>query len=370
MTEKMAGLLVMADGTVIRASGAGAPGIAVGELVFQTSMVGYQEALTDPSYCGQLLIFTYPLVGNYGVGAAMDQSAHIQARGMIAGELMDSAGHRDTGGNLDDLLRAAEVPALIGADTRFLTRRVRTEGVIAAALAVAPPDRLPVVADLQAQAVAFNYDATDFVAGCSTVAPVWHPPARPDAPRIVLVDYGTKTSTLEHLRASGAGVWVVPARSTAAEILSLQPDGVLLSNGPGDPSALGYAVANVRDLLDAGRVPIFGICLGHQLLTLAAGGRTIKMRFGHRGVNQPVLDLDTGRVAVTTQNHGYVVDGAAIPPGYRVTHTNLNDGTVEGIAHLTRPIWGVQWHPEAHPGPTDTRYLLDRFLAATEAIYA
>src|SRR6478672_3933476 len=300
MQEKMAGRLVLADGTTLDGAGAGATGTVVGELVFQTGMTGYQEALTDPSYCGQLLIFTYPLVGNYGVGAAMDQSAHIQARGMIAGELMDSAGHRDTGGSLDDLLRAAEVPALIGADTRFLTRRVRTEGVIAAALAVAPPDRLPTVADLQAQAVAFDYDATDFVAGCSTVAPVWHPPARPDAPRIVLVDYGTKTSTLEHLRAGGAGVWVVPARSTAAEILSLQPDGVLLSNGPGDPAALGYAIANVRDLLDTGRVPIFGICLGHQLLTLAAGGRTTKMRFGHRGVNQPVLELDTGRVAVTT----------------------------------------------------------------------
>ncbi|HUS14372.1 MAG TPA: glutamine-hydrolyzing carbamoyl-phosphate synthase small subunit [Chloroflexia bacterium] len=370
MTEKLAGLLVLADGTVVEGTGAGAPGLAVGELVFQTGMTGYQEVVTDPSYAGQLLTFTYPLVGNYGVGPDLSQSTRIHARGVVVRDLMPSAGHRDTTTDFDGWLRTGRIPALTGVDTRFITREVRMHGVIPAALAVAAPDALPPVAELQSRAAALDYDAVDFVADCSTPDLLWYPPTRADAPRVALIDYGTKGSTLAHLRAHGAGVWVVPAHYDAEAVLALQPDGVLLSNGPGDPARLDYAVATVRGLLAQDRLPVFGICLGHQLLALAAGGHTVKMAFGHRGVNQPVQDLRTGRVVLTTQNHGYVVNPARIPAGYLVTHTNLNDGTVEGLAHVARPVWGVQWHPEAHPGPLDTRSLLDDFLAAAEEHHA
>ena len=362
---KLEGMLVMADGTVVRGAGAGAPGVAVGELVFQTGMVGYQEALTDPSYAGQILIFTYPLVGNYGVGPRMSQSARIYARGVVTRQLMAGSGHYNADGRLNAMLKEQGIPALAGVDTRMLTRRVRTHGVVPAAMAVAPAGELPAAEELRALALSLNYDHTDFVAECSTPHLRWHPPATPEAPRIALIDYGAKSAMLERLLGLGAGVWLVPAATSAHEVLSLQPDGVLLSNGPGDPAHLTYAIRTVRGLLEEGpeQLPVFGICLGHQLLALAAGGRTVKMRFGHRGINQPVVELATGRVAVTTQNHGYVVDAASLPPQFRVTHTNLNDGTVEGIAHTGRPVWGVQWHPEAHPGPTDTLPMIDRFFA-------
>ncbi len=365
MSNTMAGVLVLADGTVVRGSGAGAAGVTVGELVFQTGMVGYQETMSDPSYAGQLLIFTYPLVGNYGAGPAMQQSIAVRARGVIVRDLMPSGGHRDTTGNLSDSLAAQGIPVLTNVDTRFLTRRVREHGVIPGALAVGPADALPSVAELQARAIAFDYAAEDFVTACATPTLVWHPPAYPDGARIALIDYGSKTSMVDHLRMRGAGVWLVPPHWSAEAILELQPDGILLSNGPGDPAHLDGPLATVRGLLTQSRVPLFGICLGHQLLARAAGGRTIKMPFGHRGVNQPVIETATGRVAITTQNHGYVVDAAGLPADYRVTHTNLNDDSVEGLAHRMRPWWGVQWHPEAHPGPTDTQNLWDTFLAAT-----
>jgi carbamoyl-phosphate synthase small subunit len=370
MVRSLAGLLVMADGTTIRGTGAGAPGIVAGELVFQTGMVGYQEALTDPSYAGQLLIFTYPLVGNYGAGPSANQSARIHPRGVIVRDLMPYAGHRRSTGDLDDMLRTQGIPALASVDTRFLTRQVRTHGVIPTALAVGPSSRLPTVEELQSLAISTDYEATDFVAECSTPSLLWHSPARPDAPRVALIDYGAKSAMLSHLLAKGAGVWLVPASAPASEILALNPDGVLLSNGPGDPARLGYAIDTVRGLIESARVPVFGICLGHQLIALAAGGRTTKMRFGHRGINQPVQELATGRVAITTQNHGYVVQSDALPLDYRITHSNLNDGTVEGIAHVSRPVWGVQWHPEAHPGPTDTLGLIDQFFSVVEPVHA
>jgi carbamoyl-phosphate synthase small subunit len=187
---------------------------------------------------------------------------------------------------------------------------------------------------------------------------------------VALIDYGVKLATLRHLQEAGAGVWLVPATMTADEVLALGPDGVLLSNGPGDPARLGYAVDTVRGIVAQDNIPVFGICLGHQLLSLAAGAHTSKMRFGHRGINQPVIDTATGRVSITTQNHGYVVDPGSVPADYRVTHSNLNDGTVEGVAHVSKPVWGVQWHPESHPGPDDTSGLIDKFLAQAEAVHA
>jgi carbamoyl-phosphate synthase small subunit len=360
--QRASGLLVTADGTVVRGTGVGAPGTAVGELVFQTGMVGYQEALTDPSYAGQMLIFTYPLVGNYGVSPTTNQSARIHPRGVIVRDLMPSAGHRGATGDLDSMLCEQGVPGLAGVDTRLLTRRVRTQGVVPAALAVGTLEQIPSEEELLSLAASLDYDNIDFVAECSTPELVWYPSANPETPRVALIDYGAKKGILSRLLDRGVGVWLVPASMRADEVLALQPDGVLLSNGPGDPAHLDYAVDTVRELVEHGRMPVFGICLGHQLLALAVGGSTSKMRFGHRGINQPVLEIETGRVAITTQNHGYMVDAGSLPPDYRVTHTNLNDGTVEGIAHVERPIWAVQWHPEAYPGPTDTTGLIDRFL--------
>jgi carbamoyl-phosphate synthase small subunit len=337
--------------------------VAAGELVFQTGMVGYQEALTDPSYAGQLLIFSYPLVGNYGVSAAANQSGRVHTRGAIVSNLMPSGGHIDADEDLEALLRLQGVPVVAGVDTRFLVRLVRTHGVLPAALAVGPAGHLPPPEDLLRLALSVDYDTTDFVAGCTTPELVWYPPSSPGGPRVVLVDYGAKQGILNCLLEKGAGVWLAPASMSTGDLLALRPDGILLSNGPGDPARLAYAVDTVRGLLQGANMPVFGICLGHQLLALAAGARTSKMPFGHRGVNQPVLELETGRVSITTQNHGYVVDPESIPPGYRVTHTNLNDGSVEGMAHLSKPIWGVQWHPEASPGPADTRVVIERFLS-------
>lgn len=360
----VSGLLVMADGTAVRGRGAGAHGTAVGELVFQTGMAGYQEALTDPSYRGQMLVFTYPLVGNYGVGPSMSQSARMHVSAAIVSDLMTSGGHRDSSSSLDAMLRAGGIPALTGVDTRSLVRHVRSHGVVPAALAVGPEAGLPSEAELCLLAQCLNYDAIDFVRECSTPSLVWHPAAREDGPRLALIDYGAKSALLDYLVGKGAGVWLVPADMETGEVLALQPDGILLSNGPGDPTCLDYAIKTTRELVEDAGVPVFGVCLGHQLLALAAGAATTKMRFGHRGINQPVLDIDSGRVAITTQNHGYMVDAGSVPPEYRITHTNLNDGTVEGIAHRSKPVWGVQWHPEACPGPRDTQAAIDHFLVA------
>jgi carbamoyl-phosphate synthase small subunit len=359
--------LVLADGTALDSGGAGAPGVVTGELVFQTGMVGYQEALTDPSYAGQILVFTYPLIGNYGAGGAACESAQVHARAAIVHHLHESAGHYASDAGLHGFLAGQGVPALTGVDTRALVRRIRAHGVLPAAVAVAETAAaLPPVAELLAQARAADYSATDHVMAATCHVPTWHPPAHPDAPTVALLDYGAKGSILARLRASGAGVWVLPAQTTAEQIRSLQPDGVLLSNGPGDPGTLDYAVDTVRALIAAGDLPVMGICLGHQVLAQALGGRTFKMAYGHRGINQPVLDEATGRVLITTQNHGYSVDPASLPDDVAVTHTNLNDGTVEGLAHRHLPVWSVQWHPEAHPGPADSDHLFDRFLSLAE----
>ncbi|MGA7730150.1 MAG: glutamine-hydrolyzing carbamoyl-phosphate synthase small subunit, partial [Chloroflexia bacterium] len=359
-------LLVASDGTVVRGRGAGAPGLVAGELVFQTGMTGYQEALTDPSYAGQILIFTYPLIGNYGVGHTYNQSGRIHARAAIMRDLMSSGGHRDSHTDLDDMLRLQGIQAMWGVDTRFLVRKVRTHGVLPVALAVGTDADLPTEDMLLSMAQGLDYGAIDFVSECTSKELIWHAPASPDGSRIALIDYGAKQSMLDRLLERGAGVWVVPAHASADEILELQPDGIFLANGPGDPARLDYAIAAVRELIRQAGVPIFGICLGHQLLALASGGRTHKMRFGHRGANQPVLERDTGRLYLTTQNHGYVVDADSLPPDYRVTHTNLNDGTMEGLAHVSLPIWSVQWHPEACPGPADSLGLFDRFLTTVD----
>ena len=356
--------LALADGTVVDGGGAGVVGVVSGELVFQTGMVGYQEALTDPSYAAQILMFTYPLIGNYGAVDAVSEGP-VRARAAIVQQLQSSAGHYAGGDHLRDFLTAQGVPTVTGVDTRALVRRIRDYGVMPAAVAVAEQrDDLPSAARLIATAL--TAPATnDLAASCSVAAPVWYAPASPERPTIAILDLGAKRSIVERLRRAGAGVWLLPAHTTAERILALHPDGVLLSNGPGDPAALDYAVATVRTLL-AVRLPVMGICLGHQVLARALGARTFKMTHGHRGINQPVLELATKRVLITTQNHGYSVDPTSLPADVLVTHSNLNDGTVEGIAHRYLPAFSVQWHPEAHPGPADSDGLFDCFLAAAQ----
>lgn len=354
--------LALADGTAVDGGGAGVAGVVSGELVFQTGMVGYQEALTDPSYAGQILMFSYPLIGNYGAAAAACEGP-VRACAAIVQELHESAGHYAAGGHLRDFLATAGVPTVTGVDTRALVRHIRAHGVMPAAVAVADyAADLPEAASLVALASNTKL-STDLVAACTVAAPTWYPPSHPDRPTIAVLDYGAKRSIVERLRRAGVGVWLLPAHTPAAQILALHPDGVLLSNGPGDPAALDYAVAVVGELL-AARLPMMGICLGHQVLARALGARTFKMTHGHRGINQPVLELASRRVLITTQNHGYSVDPTSLPDDVLVTHTNLNDATVEGIAHRYLPAWSVQWHPEAHPGPADSDALFDRFLAA------
>ncbi len=360
--------LALADGTVVDGGGAGAVGVVSGELVFQTGMVGYQEALTDPSYAAQILMFTYPLIGNYGTANAVSEGT-VRARATIVQQLQPSAGHYAGGDHLRDFLTTQGVPTVTGVDTRALVRRIRDYGVMLAAVAVAEQRaELPSAARLIATALTTSL-ATDLAAMCSVAAPVWYAPAAPERPTIAVLDLGAKRSLVERLRRTGAGVWLLPAHTSAAQIFTLHPDGVLLSNGPGDPAALDYAVATMRQLL-AARLPIMGICLGHQVLARALGAHTFKMTHGHRGINQPVLELTSRRVLITTQNHGYSVDPASLPADVLVTHSNLNDATVEGIAHRYLPAWSVQWHPEAHPGPADSDGLFDRFLSGAEATRA
>lgn len=360
--------IALADGTVMDGAGAGVAGLVSGELVFQTGMVGYQEALTDPSYGGQILLFTYPLIGNYGVGGSASEG-RVHARAVVMQELMTAAGRGSR--QLASFLASEGVPAISGVDTRALVRRIRAHGVMPATVSVASRRAaLPTPLELLAIARTPAPNA-DLVAAATRSAPAWYPPTRADAPTIALLDLGAKRSIVERLRQSDAGVWALPASTSAAEILALRPDGVLISNGPGDPAMLDYAIATVRELLLA-HIPIMGICLGHQVLARAFGAQTFKMAHGHRGINQPVLELATGRALITTQNHGYSVDPPSLPSNVIITHTNLNDGTVEAIAHRYLPAFSVQWHPEAHPGPADSDALFDRFLAMTarEAAHA
>ncbi len=352
------GVLVLEDGTAYagQAFGGLAAEGAVGEVVFNTGMTGYQEVLTDPSYAGQLVVMTYPLMGNYGTLGDEAESRHPWVAGFVVREVCDGPSHWGERGQLDAYLRAHGIPALAGVDTRSLTRHLRRFGVVRGVLAPGAAEAAR-VSELAARAGV--WEPGDLVGRVTTVEPAVLGTGRP---HVVLVDYGYKANIGRTLLALGAGVTVVPAGFGADRILALQPDGVLLSNGPGDPRWVGGAPETIRALLAAG-VPIFGICLGHQLLGLALGGRTEKMLFGHHGVNHPVMDLRTGRGAITTQNHGYALVAESMDPEtVEITHRNLNDGTVEGMRHRWLPAFSVQYHPEACPGPEDSRRLFTDFL--------
>ncbi len=370
--------LALEDGTVYVGDSFGGTGTASGEVCFNTSMTGYQEILTDPSYRGQILCMTAPQIGNYGVNPADIESGGVQMAGFVVREASRIASNFTATGTLSDYLAAAGVIGLTGIDTRALVRRLRIRGAMTGVVSteILDPEELVRVAraspalvgrDLVAEVMprqrrewtdALDADALPLVQ--PTTGGVMPSVGRPAAEKhVVALDYGMKWNIARHLVSSGCRVTVLPGRASAAEVLALGPDGVFLSNGPGDPEVLGYCVDTVRGLV--GKVPMFGICLGHQLLGLACGGRTFKLKFGHRGANQPVLDRLRDRVEITSQNHGFAVDEASLPADVEVTHVNLNDGTVEGLRHRTLPAFSVQYHPEAASGPHDAAHLFQRF---------
>ena len=377
-------LVVLADGTWFAGRSFGAPGAGIGEVVFNTSMSGYQEILTDPSYRGQLVTMTAPHIGNYGVNQLDVESDRVQVAGLIVREVSGNASNYRATGTLQDYLAEAGVPGITGVDTRALTRRIRDAGaVMGAVVHDATADDVPAI--VEKIRTSPDYGSIDFVSLVSTpvrrrasLQPTgdrYRPNAvvfsedsgpwtNPDAPLIAVVDYGVKHSILRHLLDQGFRVLLVPHDTTGADVLALQPDGVMLSNGPGDPGAMDGAVENVKAML--GELPIFGICLGHQLLSRAVGGETFKLKFGHRGPNQPVREEASGRVQITAQNHGYAVTLEQPSVPVTVTYRNLNDGTVEGIEIPSLRAFSAQHHPEAAPGPHDASELFDRFWSSIE----
>ena len=354
------GILVLEDGSVFEGE-AVAPGSRFGEVVFNTSMTGYQEVLTDPSYRGQIVVMTQPHIGNYGTTPEVAESGRPWVEGFIARQFTTRPSGREGDESLVSYLRRFGVPALQGIDTRALVRRLRERGALRGVLTTERSDAGGLAAELADFPTMAGRALVDEV----TCAERYEIPAMGEERRhLAVYDFGVKTNILRSLAERGARLTVLPARTPASDVLALAVDGVVLSNGPGDPEPLTGIIENVRELV-AAEIPVFGICLGHQLLGLALGGRTFKLKFGHHGGNQPVRDTLTGRVAITSQNHGFAVDPASLPASCAVTQVNLNDGTVEGFAVAGRPVYSVQYHPEAAPGPHDASGLFDAFLDVT-----
>lgn len=383
----MRAILALEDGRYFTGESFGATESAVGEVCFNTSMTGYQEVLTDPSYRGQIVAMTCPEIGNYGVNALDEESSEPHVRGFVIEELSPVPSNWRSEGTLEDYLKRWNIPGIQGIDTRALTRHLRDKGAMKGCIVTGDTSceeavRLAIAGDgvigmdyvrEVTPKVAYEWDpedtlsrrwtlikgegSEDAIVGEDGQSYEKLPPVRY---RIVAYDFGMKRNILRRLRQEGFHVTVVPAGTPAAEVLALKPDGIFLSNGPGDPAALDYVHKIIRDLM-ASRKPIFGICLGHQMLGYAYGGTTFKLKFGHRGGNQPVKDLLTGRVSITSQNHGFAVDAGTLPADVEITHLNLNDQTVEGMRHRTLPIFSVQYHPEAAPGPNDASYFFEQF---------
>jgi carbamoyl-phosphate synthase small subunit len=385
MRAHMRAILALEDGRTFIGESFGATGTTVGEACFNTSMTGYQEVLTDPSYRGQIVAMTAPQIGNYGVNFLDDESSAVHVRGFVIEELSPIPSNWRSTGDLDAYLKRWNVPGIQGVDTRALTKHLRSRGAMQACLttddispedAVARAKAAPPMAGSDfvkevTPASAFDWDPEDKLSREWTIVkgdgsnveirdgnevfkklpPVQH--------SIVAYDFGMKLNILRRLRQHGFKVRVVPATASATDVLAMKPDGVFLSNGPGDPAALTYVHENIRQLI--GKTPIFGICLGHQMLGYAVGGKTFKLKFGHRGGNQPVQDVRTGKVDITSQNHGFAVDADSLPSNVEVTHINLNDHTVEGLAHKEAPVFSVQYHPEAAPGPNDATHFFAQF---------
>jgi carbamoyl-phosphate synthase small subunit len=368
-------LLLLEDGTVFHGYCFAGHGRTLGEVVFNTSMTGYQEVLTDPSYKGQIVAMTYPLTGTYGINKEDMESAAIQVEGFIVKEYQAFASNWRSRETLADFLNAHAKIGIEGIDTRALTRHIRLGGAMRGIIATDTDDVRDLMDEVKAYPGLNGIDLVQHVTCDKPYRWVQGPlPATPDPQwssdhpgfRVAALDCGVKYNILRKLEESNCQVMVFPAHATAREILATNPDGVFLSNGPGDPAAVHYVIDTVRDLI--GKRPVFGICLGHQIMGLALGGRTFKLKFGHRGANQPVKDLTTGKVEITSQNHGYCVDpGSMEGASVRLTHLNLNDNTLEGMEHMEAPAFSVQYHPEASPGPHDASYLFERFVRLMKA---
>ena len=384
----MNAILALEDGRYFEGNSFGAAGTRSGEACFNTSMSGYQEVLTDPSYRGQIVAMTYPMIGNTGVNGLDPESDCPHVRGFVVEELCEVPSNWRSTASLDAYLKEWDIPGIQGVDTRALTKHLRTRGAMRAVITT----ELTVEEAVRAAADSPPMSGSDFVKEVSTPqAYTWDPedlesrawdipspsqnreggplgaflPLGEARHHVVAYDFGIKRNILRGLRQSGFRVTVVPASTPATEVLARNPDGIFLSNGPGDPAALGYIHEQIRAMI--GKKPIFGICLGHQVLGHAYGGRTFKLKFGHRGGNQPVKDLRSGKVAITSQNHGFAIDPASLPSSVEVTHINLNDGTVEGMRHREAPVMSVQYHPEAAPGPNDAKYFFAEFAQMIEA---
>ncbi|MFZ5825706.1 MAG: glutamine-hydrolyzing carbamoyl-phosphate synthase small subunit [Bacillota bacterium] len=357
----MKGYLVLEDGSVFAGEGFGAVTELTGEVVFNTGMTGYQEVLTDPSYCGQIVTMTYPLIGNYGINPEDFESRKPWVRGFIVKELCESPSHWQAAKSLSAYLAENGIPGLAAIDTRALTRHLRNAGTMRGMIVTTLSQEEPTAEQIAAWAAkAQGFEMHDQVMTVTTPQPYR---IFGSGHRVVVIDYGLKENILRSLSERDCDLTVVPAHYTAEQILDLNPDGIMLTNGPGDPTDVPQAIETVRELIHDGELPIFGICLGHQITSLALGATTYKLKYGHRGANHPVKDYTNGRVYITSQNHGYAVDDTTLPNEVVVTHRNLNDSTVEGIAHRTRPVFTVQYHPEAAPGPQESAYLFDRFIA-------
>lgn len=366
--------LALEDGTVYCGESFGATGEVAGEVCFNTSMTGYQEILTDPSYRGQIVTMTYPQIGNYGINDADVESWMPHLAGFIVREYSRVASNFRAQSRLEDYLREHNIVALAGIDTRALVRRIRTQGAMKGILSAIDLDDQSLVQKARASQGLVGRDLVQEVV--ASEAKEWTEPISEwshvgtqnnqivtdssDRPHVIALDFGMKWNIARHLYEAGFRVTVLPGTTTTAtDILERNPDGVFLSNGPGDPEPLDYAIRTINELI--GKKPIFGICLGHQLLALACGAKTFKLKFGHRGANQPVLNLATGRVEITAQNHGFAVEESSLPPDLEITHRNLNDDTIAGLRHTKHPAFGVQYHPEASSGPHDSQYLFEQF---------
>lgn len=380
----MKAILALEDGRTFEGSSFGTDGTTTGEACFNTSMTGYQEVATDPSYRGQIVAMTYPQIGNYGVNPEDAESAQPHIRGFIIGELCSTPSNWRSKQSLPEYFQQHGILGIEGVDTRALTKHLRSRGAMRACLST----ELDAAGAIEAARNSPAMEGMDYVREVSTPQPYhWTAESRqwtipnvstgvegpyielpPVRHRIVAFDFGIKYNILRSLRQSGFDVEVLNSRATAADVLARNPDGIFLSNGPGDPAALGYIHGEIRELL--GKKPIFGICLGHQILAHAFGGKTFKLKFGHRGGNQPVKDLRTGKISITSQNHGFAADPDSLPANVEVTHINLNDGTVEGIRHKDVPVFSVQYHPEAAPGPNDASYFFREFSDLIDACKA
>jgi carbamoyl-phosphate synthase small subunit len=378
----MNAVLALENGTAFEGLSAGAPGLAAGEVVFNTSMTGYQEVLTDPSYAGQIVTMTVSEIGNYGVADVDSESRGVQVAGFVMRSESPMASNWRATGTLRDYLIRHGVVAISDIDTRALTRVLRSSGVMRGVLATQTSGRAAIDELVDRARAIPRMEGSDLVRGVSCEAPFdWQPSAEDLAQieafspvgarsgrrrRVAAYDFGMKWNILRRFAAHGCDVRVYPATTPAADVLAEAPDGVFLSNGPGDPAVLGYAIESAKTIVESG-VPVFGICLGHQILGLAMGARTYTLKFGHRGANHPVKELRSGHIEITSQNHGFAVDPASLPDDLAVTHLNLYDGTIEGLRHVSRPVFCVQYHPEAAPGPHDADYLFTEFLDTMDA---